>query len=293
MSTKLRLGRCRLSRVGNRAWALSQYVPLTGIGLVGVGVVWGVHDVTAGTLHWVLPTASSNERTWSLTSAQYSAIAASVGSVVFVREVLLPPPVYKLAELRWEGASTFEWLRLGWRSVERTVRYFPYRYRLMTVVMCGLASGTASVATEYSMLSSMAKTAAEQERKQREDYAAAAAVASNSVASADASKDGSGADGPAQKSISRTLGTWALSAASTVGGGIGAGASAVAKRIGSGGAQATSTGPKPVCGESSKPEAEDVFGSFETEPDEGPKPWDMPGSDVGTIRTALDAESRH
>lgn len=264
-------------------------MPLTGIGIVGVGVVWGVHDLTAGTLHWILPTASYSDRTWGLASAQYSACAAAIGSVVFAREILLPPPIKLLPELRWESASTIEWAKLAWRSVERTVRYFPYRYRLITMVICGLASGSASVVTEYSMLSRAAKAAALHERKQREDYAAVAVAAATRPQPSDESATETP---PADKSISRRLGGWAWSAAKTAGRGIGSGATAIVTRIRptGDGARAGPEASKAVSGESGATEATHVFGSLDSPPDDGMKPWDAKGASVGTIRTALDVQ---
>ena len=115
-------------------------------------MVWGTHDVTCATLRIILPSVPASKRDWRLTATRYAASAAAIGGVVVVREVLLPPPVPRLPPLPWDSATLMERVGLSWRSVERAIRYFPYRHRLTTVVACGITSGVLASLAEYRWL---------------------------------------------------------------------------------------------------------------------------------------------
>jgi len=93
-------------------------------------------------------------------AAKATACSAAVAGVVFVREVILAPATMRLEPLPWATASSLQRVGLAFRSMERVIRYFPYRHRLVTVVLCGMATGATSVVAEYRMMASAGAAAA-------------------------------------------------------------------------------------------------------------------------------------
>ena len=164
-----------------------QAVPLTGIAITGVGVAWGVHDMTAGTMRVVLPAVAPADRTFGLGAAKATWCAASAAGVIFLRETILGPRIRKLAPLPWAEASALQTVGLAWRSMERVVRYFPYRHRLVTVVLCGVATGFTSVVVDYRWLAAHVKSEHSAHQKSVAEAAAAAAALSSGPAT---DKDG-------------------------------------------------------------------------------------------------------
>lgn len=176
-----------------------QAVPLTGIAITGVGVAWGVHDLTAGTMRLVLPAVAPADRSFGLGAAKATWCAASAAGVVFLREVVIGPRIRKLSPLPWAEASALQTVALAWRSMERVVRYFPYRHRLVTVVLCGAATGFTSVVVDYRWLAAHIKSE-HSAHQQAVSEAAAAAAALSAGSSAD--KKGAKPEGD-ERSVSR------------------------------------------------------------------------------------------
>jgi hypothetical protein len=166
-----------------------QIVPLTGFGLVGAGVVWGVHDVTNGTCRWFIPYATRDQYTWKHSLARWVGSFTGISAVILYREYWRPPMVPKWPPLNWAEANALQTISLTYRTIERTLRDFPYRHRLMTVVAAGIASGVLASLGEYYVLAKdhpnraelqARQTAEAVEKRVQEEAAAKAKEASSS-----------------------------------------------------------------------------------------------------------------
>lgn len=117
------------------------------LALTGVGLAVGMHDVSATTTALFVP-VPADKRTHTTRAAAMAGSATGIAAVLIVREVLFPPPTSPPPAAPPGSATIGQRVVHAWASMEHTIRTFPYRQRLVTVIVAGLASGLCAVIAE-------------------------------------------------------------------------------------------------------------------------------------------------